>query len=182
MSKSRLESTSKFLSLILRHAPETIGIQLDANGWADVAELLEKAAQHGKPITRELLNEVVATSDKKRFAFSADEQSIRANQGHSVAAVDLELRPTPPPPVLYHGTASRFVDSIKATGLRSQSRNHVHLSSQMETAVSVGKRHGSPVVLTIQAQAMHAQGHPFYLSENGVWLTADVPAAFIGFP
>jgi putative RNA 2'-phosphotransferase len=118
MNKNKLESTSKFLSLILRHAPETVNLQLDQHGWANVAELLEKSAAHGKAFTRLELEEVIATSDKKRFALSEDGLSIRANQGHSVASVDLALPPGTPPAILYHGTASRFVDSIKASGLR----------------------------------------------------------------
>ncbi|MYM27326.1 RNA 2'-phosphotransferase [Duganella sp. CY15W] len=182
MNKNKLESTSKFLSLILRHAPETVNLQLDQHGWANVAELLEKSAAHGKAFTRSELEEVVATSDKKRFALSEDGLSIRANQGHSVASVDLALPPATPPAILYHGTASRFVDSIKASGLHARSRNHVHLSLQKDTAMNVGQRHGKPVILEVRAQAMHQQGHQFYVSENGVWLTEAVPASFISFP
>ncbi|QGZ39775.1 putative RNA 2'-phosphotransferase [Pseudoduganella flava] len=176
------ERISRFLSLILRHAPDTIGLALDGNGWADVAELLEKAARHGTPLTLDLLRDVVATNDKQRFAFSDDGLRIRASQGHSLRSVDLALQPQTPPDVLYHGTASRFVTSIRQAGLRPGARRHVHLSTDIDTAVKVGTRYGVPVVLTIQAAAMHALGHLFYRADNGVWLTDAVPARFIAFP
>ena len=171
--------TSKFLSLVLRHAPETIGLSLDANGWAEVDQLLAQAASHGKAITRAQLDAVVANDSKTRYAYSDDGLRIRANQGHSLAAVDIGLPPATPPAALYHGTASRFVDAIREQGLRPGSRNHVHLSATEDTAVNVGSRHGKPVVLSIDTAAMLAQGHVFYLSANGVWLTDAVPAAFI---
>ena len=175
-------NTSKFLSLILRHAPEKIGLVLDTQGWADIGQLLAQAARHGRRLSREQLDDVVARDSKTRYAISADGLRIRANQGHSLAAVDIALPPSTPPAVLYHGTASRFVDAIRAGGLLAGARNHVHLSSSLETAVAVGARHGKPVVLTVDAAAMQAQGHAFYVSDNGVWLTHAVPAAFIGFP
>lgn len=174
--------TSKFLSLVLRHAPETIGLTLDASGWADVHQLLAQAASHGTAITREQLNDVVANDSKMRYTFSIDGLRIRANQGHSLAAVDIGLPPAIPPAVLYHGTACRFVDSIREQGLLPGSRNHVHLSATEDTAVSVGSRHGKPVVLAIDTAAMQAQGQVFYLAANGVWLSDAVPAAFITFP
>ena len=177
-----LVNTSKYLSLILRHAPEKIGLALDTQGWADIGQLLALAAQHGRRISREQLNDVVARDSKTRYAISADGLRIRANQGHSLAAVDIALPPATPPAMLYHGTAGRFVDAIRAGGLLPGSRNHVHLSSNRETAVAVGARHGRPVVLTVDAAAMRAQGHVFYVSDNGVWLTDAVPVAFIGFP
>ena len=176
-----LVQTSKFLSLILRHAPEKIGLALDANGWADIGQLLAQAARHGRSLSREDLNEVVARDGKTRYAISDDGLRIRANQGHSLAAVDIGLPPAAPPAMLYHGTASRFVEAIRAAGLLPGSRNHVHLSSNRETAVAVGARHGKPVVLTVDAAAMQAHGHAFYVSANGVWLTHAVPQAFIGF-
>ncbi|OEZ85128.1 RNA 2'-phosphotransferase [Janthinobacterium sp. HH104] len=177
-----LVNTSKFLSLILRHAPEKIGLALDPQGWADIGQLLALAAQHGRGLSREQLDEVVGRDSKTRYAISDDGLRIRANQGHSLSAVDIGLPPSTPPAVLYHGTASRFVDAIRAGGLAPGSRNHVHLSSNHETAVAVGARHGKPVVLTVDAAAMRAQGHVFYVSDNGVWLTQAVPVAFIGFP
>lgn len=176
-----LTRTSKFLSLVLRHKPEEIGLTLDENGWADVDELLRLVNQHGRKLNRPLLERVVADNDKKRFAFSDDGTRIRASQGHSVE-VDLALPPTEPPELLYHGTASRFVDSIRATGLHSANRQHVHLSLDITTATKVGQRHGKPVILVVRAGQMVTAGHRFYLSANGVWLTERVPVEFIDFP
>ena len=172
---------SKFLSLVLRHEPQRIGIVLDSAGWTDVAGLLAACAAHGMAMTRDQLAEVVATSDKQRFALSDDGARIRANQGHSVD-VELELAPATPPDVLYHGTADRFLDSIRAQGLVKQERHHVHLSATREVAIQVGARHGRPVVLVVRAAAMVAAGHAFYRSANGVWLVDHVPAAFLDFP
>ncbi|WP_338767157.1 RNA 2'-phosphotransferase [Massilia sp. METH4] len=176
------ERTSRFLSLILRHAPDTIGLSLDRNGWADVAELLATATAHGTPLTLETLRHVVAGNDKQRFAFSEDGLRIRASQGHSLRSVDLELAPAIPPAVLYHGTASRFITSIRQSGLKPGSRQHVHLSADRETAIKVGARYGVPVVLEVRAAELHTQGHVFYESDNGVWLTDAVPVRFIEFP
>ncbi|QYG07486.1 RNA 2'-phosphotransferase [Janthinobacterium sp. PAMC25594] len=177
-----LVQTSKFLSLILRHSPEKIGLALDAQGWADIGQLLALAARHGRRLSREQLDDVVARDSKTRYAISDDGLRIRANQGHSLATVDIALPPATPPAMLYHGTASRFVEAIRAAGLLPGARNHVHLSASRETAVAVGARHGKPVVLTVAAAAMQAQGHVFYVSDNGVWLTQAVPQVFIGFP
>jgi putative RNA 2'-phosphotransferase len=178
---TNLVQLSKFLSLVLRHKPEEIGLALDENGWANVDELLRLASQSGRPLTRPILEQIVAESDKQRFAFSDDGRRIRANQGHSLA-VDLALPPSQPPEMLYHGTASRFLDSIRAGGLQAGSRQHVHLSLDVATAIKVGQRHGKPVVLEVRAGAMHAAGNPFYLSANGVWLTERVPVEFLTFP
>ena len=172
------ERISKFLSMILRHKPEAIGLELDASGWADVQTLLDKANAGGHALSRDAVEQVVANSDKKRFVFSDDGQRIRANQGHSIT-VDLGLAAIPPPALLFHGTATRFLAAIRSTGLTPQSRQSVHLSASVDVALSVGKRHGTPVVLTVHAQKMHAAGHPFYLSANGVWLTAAVPPQFL---
>lgn len=177
----KLVRLSKFLSLVLRHEPEKIGIVLDANGWVAVDDLLAAAARAGTSISREQLDQVVVTNDKKRFAFSSDGSRIRASQGHSVE-VDLGLAPVVPPERLYHGTATRFVESIRAEGLRAQSRQHVHLSPDEETAIKVGQRHGKPVVLVVRAGAMHQAGHVFYRSENGVWLTEAVPPGYLEIP
>lgn len=171
-------STSKFLSLVLRHNPQAIGLSLDPNGWADIAELLERMALHGRPISRAFLEDVVATNDKKRFSISEDGHRIRANQGHSMA-VDLGLRSQEPPPLLFHGTTIRHLASIQTHGLLKQGRQQVHLSPDETTATKVGQRHGPPVVLRIAAQHMHQDGYTFYLSANGVWLTDHVPAAYI---
>lgn len=172
------KSTSKLLSLVLRHQPEKIGICLDAHGWVDVELLLNRLNATGHRVDRALLEEVVATSDKQRFAFSPDRSQIRANQGHSVA-VDLALPTTIPPPVLYHGTALLNLPSIKTSGLVAGSRHDVHLSVNTDTAKRVGERHGRPVVLKVDAARMHADGHKFQISANGVWLVAAVPQAYI---
>ncbi len=176
-----LRQTSKFLSLVLRHQPQTLGLRLDPQGWVEVETLLAQAAAHGQPITRDQLQRVVAENDKQRFALSDDGQRIRANQGHSVE-VQLGLPPREPPERLFHGTASRFLDSIRREGLRPGQRQHVHLSSDEATAQRVGQRHGRPVVLIVQSRAMAAEGHEFYLSENGVWLTLAVPVRFLEIP
>lgn len=164
---------SKFLSLVLRHKPEEIGLVLDGEGWAVTDELLAKA-----DISLEELKEIVTTNEKQRFAFSNDQSKIRASQGHSVS-VDLALQPALPPEILYHGTADRNIPSILEKGLVKGSRNHVHLSANIETAITVGRRYGKPVVLEIRARQMAAEGHEFFISENGVWLTDSVPAGFI---
>ena len=178
---SSLVPLSRFLSLVLRHDPGTIGLRLDANGWADVTDLLEKAAAHGQPIDRTLLERIVVENDKKRFAFSADGMRIRANQGHSVS-IDLALPPLAPPPTLFHGTATRNLASIRASGLHGGERQHVHLSGDPVTATKVGARHGKPVVIVVRAGEMAIAGHIFYRADNGVWLTAAVPAKFLDFP
>lgn len=172
---------SKFLSLVLRHQPQAVGLTLDEAGWVSIDQLLRACAAHGTLITRNDLVRIVETSDKKRFAFSEDGIRIRANQGHSVE-VDLQLQPQTPPELLFHGTASRFIEAIRAEGLSKQARHHVHLSAEWETAVAVGKRHGKPTVLTIRAGEMHREGHTFFLSANGVWLVDQVPTSFIDFP
>lgn len=178
--KDRANKISKFLSLVLRHQPEKIGITLDREGWTPVAALLSAFAAHGRPLTLGELQAVVRANDKQRFSFSPDGLSIRANQGHSVQ-VELGYEAVPPPPVLYHGTAERFLPAIKAQGLLRGQRHHVHLSAQVTTATAVGRRYGRPVVLTIASGAMHSDGHPFFRSANGVWLTAHVPVCYITF-
>lgn len=178
---ANLVRTSKFLSLVLRHQPEKIGLNLDEQGWADVAELIRLANQDGHQLTPELLQRVVSENDKQRFAFDDDGLKIRASQGHSVE-VDLDLPSTEPPAILYHGTASRFLDSIRATGLNSASRQHVHLSRDETTATKVGARHGRPVILIVRAAEMFAAGHQFFRSANGVWLTEVVPVQYLEFP
>ena len=179
--KSRRRNVSKFLSYVLRHNPDTIGIELDEAGWVDVNELLAGCERNGRHLTREELAEVVATNDKQRFAFSQDGRSIRASQGHSIP-VDLGYAPTPPPAVLYHGTVEGNLPAITREGITKGDRHAVHLSPDRETAAKVGSRHGRPVVLEIDAAAMHADGHRFYLSANGVWLTEHVPPAYVSFP
>lgn len=171
-------ATSKFLSLVLRHRPEVIGITLDAEGWVPVEDLLAASARGGRAITREQLDAVVRTNDKQRFAFSADGTRIRANQGHSLP-IDLGLVSVEPPELLYHGTVSRFLESIRRDGLVKGNRHHVHLSPDIQTATKVGQRRGRPVVLVIEAGRMFRDGHKFYRSENGVWLTDAVPPGYL---
>lgn len=168
---------SRFLSLVLRHKPWTIGLDLDSHGWASVDELIEKAAPR-RALTRELIEKVVHGNDKQRFALSADGTRIRANQGHSIE-IDIGLEMQVPPDVLYHGTATRFLAAIKAEGLKRGKRHHVHLSPDADTARAVGARYGKPVVLRIDAKGMHEQGMAFFVSANGVWLTERVPASYI---
>lgn len=178
---SDLTALSRFMSYALRHAPEAAGFELDGEGWAEVSELVRGAQAAGHPLTDALLREIVRTSDKQRFRLSDDGRRIRASQGHSVA-VDLHLSPVVPPETLFHGTATRFLPSIQAEGLKPGSRQHVHLSDTEETATAVGRRHGRAVVLRVAAGAMHRDGFAFYRSENGVWLTEHVPPRFLDAP
>jgi len=165
------------LSLVLRHKPEDIGLTLDRHGWARVDELLRCLKKHKLGITREDLNDIVATNNKQRFRFSDDGLRIRANQGHSID-IDLELQPQEPPKLLYHGTARRFLPSIGREGLKPGSRQHVHLSADRETATAVGKRHGKLVILRVDAARLHTDGYKLYRSDNGVWLTDKVPVGY----
>ena len=174
----RLTRVSKYLSLHLRHRPDALGLTLAPGGWVPVDKLLRAAARHGFTISRDELRQVVAENDKQRFAFDERGTRIRANQGHSVE-VDLELEELAPPAVLYHGTGHRAVSAIFAEGLRKMERHHVHLSADQQTAVKVGSRHGRPVVFAVDAEAMARDGHVFYRSANGVWLTDSVPAAYL---
>ena len=169
---------SKFLSLILRHQPDKIGLLLDDNGYANVDQLLSQAAKHRVHFTKTELETVVAENDKQRFAFNEDHSKIRASQGHSIK-VDLELSPQEPPEFLFHGTVSRSVSGILQSGIQKMSRQHVHLSVDKTTATKVGSRRGAPVILTILSGQMHRDGLPFYISANGVWLTDHVPAKYI---
>ncbi len=178
MNAKQLVALSKFLSRHLRHAPAELGLTLEPGGWVAVDDLLAGCAHHGKPITRAELDEIVRTSDKQRFAFDETGARIRANQGHSVD-VDLQLAPTEPPPILYHGTAEPNLDTIRQHGLKKMARHHVHLSPDVATARKVGQRHGKPVIFAVDAAAMRARGHLFYCSANGVWLTDEVPAGFL---
>ena len=179
MSSSE-KSLSKFLSLILRHKPATILLSLDENGWAKVDELIKQANLYKVPLTHESLCRIVETNDKKRFVFSEDGLMIRANQGHSIS-VDLQLTEAEPPPLLYHGTALKNIDSIKANGLLKRQRHHVHLSEDRLTAKSVGGRYGKPIVIGVNAGEMYRSGFKFFQSENGVWLTDYVPAHYLDF-
>jgi putative RNA 2'-phosphotransferase len=179
MDKNTEIKFSKLLSLLLRHKPEEIGLTLDAEGWADVNELLERLRKTGKTRSKDDLRQVVASNDKKRFSFNDDETKIRANQGHSLKNVDLRMQPQEPPAVLFHGTAERFLKSIMETGIDKRSRQHVHLSKDKVTAQAVGSRHGKAIILTIAAKQMYDDGLHFYLSDNSVWLTDFVDVKYI---
>ena len=169
---------SKFLSKHLRHSPEAIGLILQAGGWVEIADLLEACGRNGMPITRDELDFVVENNDKKRLGIDETGLRIRAQQGHSVH-VDLELAPSAPPEILFHGTGAGSVTPILQQGLRKMNRHHVHLSAETETARRVGGRHGRPVVLVVLAGEMQRKGHVFYQSGNGVWLTEVVPPQFL---
>lgn len=174
-----MKKTSVFISLILRHKPEVIGISLDNHGWADVNELIAGINATGKyQIDMPMLEEIVRTDNKQRYSFNEDKTKIRANQGHSIQ-VDVELKEVQPPELLYHGTGEKYVESIRKEGLISKSRLYVHLSKDLETAVNVGSRHGKPHIFTVHTGAMYRNGFVFYLSENGVWLTKTVPTEYL---
>lgn len=176
--ETNITRLSKFLSYVLRHAPGEIGLALGEGGWVSTDELIARARAHGQGLTPEILREIVATNDKKRFTLSSDGMRIRAAQGHSVA-VDLELTPVVPPGVLYHGTAASVLDRILAEGLKPQTRRHVHLSADRETARKVGMRHGRPVILLVAAGRMGDDGLLFYQADNGVWLTGPVAPIYL---
>lgn len=172
-----IKETSKFMSLILRHKPETIGISLDEHGWADVDELIAGISKTHE-FSRDMLEEIVRTDEKQRYSFNEDKTLIRANQGHSIP-VDVELDEVEPPEELWHGTGEKYVSSIDKEGLIPKSRLYVHLSKDKETAVKVGKRHGKPVLYIVKAGEMCKDGYKFYLSKNGVWLTKEVPVKYL---
>ncbi|MBR4643225.1 MAG: RNA 2'-phosphotransferase [Selenomonadaceae bacterium] len=169
-----MKSTSKFLSLILRHKPQIVGIELDEHGWAEVEELIRRV----KNLDRATLEQIVATDEKQRYSFSADKKLIRANQGHSIP-VDVELAELEPPEILYHGTSEKFSASINAQGLLKMSRLYVHLSSDIDTATKVGRRHGVPKIFIVESGKMFIDGYKFFRSVNGVWLTEHVPAKYL---
>jgi putative RNA 2'-phosphotransferase len=171
-------NVSKFLSLVLRHRPSVIGLTLDDSGWADIAQLVELGRKSGVSLSLGKILQAVAESDKQRFAISENGLKIRANQGHSIA-VDLGFKKANPPELLYHGTASNNLTAIRQQGIVKGNRQYVHLSIDKATALSVGKRYGKPVVLTVQAGRMNQDGFSFYLSLNGVWLTDHVPAGYL---
>ena len=176
--QSGLIRVSKYLAKYLRHAPHELGLTLQPGGWVSVDDLLEATRSHGFPISYDELVESVETNDKRRFSFDETGDLIRANQGHSVE-VDLHLEAKEPPEILYHGTVERFLMSIMEEGLNKGRRHHVHLSKDVETARKVGARRGKPVVLRIESGRMYRDGHTFYLSSNGVWLTDAVPPEYL---
>lgn len=178
MTAARRTTLSKYLSKHLRHTPEALGLTLGEGGWVSIDALLSAASDNEFQLTRNELNEVVRLCSKQRFAIDPAGEFIRANQGHSVD-VDLALEPLLPPPVLYHGTATRFREPILSSGLIKMSRQHVHLSADVATADSVGKRHGKPLVLLVDSMKMNRDGYAFYRSTNGVWLTDHVPPRYL---
>lgn len=180
MNEKEIKRKSKFLSLILRHNPQLIQLELDKNGWVNVEDLLIKSKRKIN-LTIDELEIVVKTNKKKRFSFNEEKTKIRANQGHSLKNIDLEFKAVKPPQFLYHGTVAKFMQSIKENGLQKMSRQHVHLSSEKETAINVGSRRGKAVILSIRALEMHHNGFELYLSDNGVWLTDKVPTEYIEF-
>lgn len=179
--RPELVSKSRSLARILRHKPELWGVRLDNEGWCQISELLAGAADHGKDLTVDELLEIVETNEKRRFTLSADGRSIRAAQGHSVD-VDLKLRTSVPPHVLYHGTVRKHMPAILQEGLRPMSRHAVHLSATKEAALAVGARRGAPVILVVDSYAMHRDGYQFQQAENSVWLTAAVPSKYLRLP
>ena len=174
-----MKKTSVFISLILRHKPSAAGIELDKHGWARVDKLIEGVNSTGRyTLDMAKLEEIVRTDSKQRYSFNEDKTLIRANQGHSIS-VDVELKKCEPPGILYHGTAEKFIDSIMKEGLKPVSRLYVHLSTDIETAMNVGSRHGKPFVFKVNSGEMRRNGFDFFLSENGVWLTKSVPVEFL---
>lgn len=172
-----LRDVSKYMSLILRHKPETIGISLDEHGWANVEDLITGIAKDNE-FNMEILEEIVRRDEKQRYSFNEDKTLIRANQGHSIP-VDVELEEWVPPEILWHGTGEKYVESIDREGLISKSRLYVHLSKDEDTAIKVGSRHGKPVIYNVKAKQMYDDGYKFYLSVNGVWLTKEVPVKYL---
>ena len=172
-----LKNISKYLSLILRHKPEVIGISLDEHGWANVEELIAGIAKD-HDFNMELLEEIVRSDEKQRYSFNEDKTLIRANQGHSVP-VDVELVEQIPPDILWHGTGEKYVSAIDTEGLIPKSRLYVHLSKDEDTATKVGTRHGKPVVYHVLAKKMYDDGYKFFISVNGVWLTKTVPVKYL---
>ena len=178
MSKDELKKISKSMSYVLRHRPDSVGLELQKGGWVEVMDLLDAFARSGQPLARDVLEQVVAESDKQRFELSEDRSRIRARQGHS-AEVDLGYLPSVPPDRLYHGTATRNLESIFQQGLLKGDRHHVHMSTSIETMVQVAMRHGKPVVLAVDAARMHAEGFEFFVTGNQVWLTEHVPPQYL---
>ena len=180
MNPKEIKRISKAMSLALRHRPEVFNLELDSQGWCNVEQLINNFNKKGYALNINLLQKVVEQNDKKRFAFNKANNKIRANQGHSIS-IELGYQPIQPPSILYHGTATKYLASIRSQGLLKRQRHHVHLSHNYDTAVQVGNRHGTVVVLSIRAADMHRAGYQFFLSENEVWLTDHVPTDYIIF-
>lgn len=176
-----MKSDSVFMSYVLRHDPDAINLDMDKRGWVSIQQLIDNANVVNRKLNLDLIKKIVRENNKGRFAISEDGKFIRALQGHSLSKerVSIEFEEKVPPSILYHGTATKFMDSIKERGLISNNRQYVHLSSNEETAVNVGSRHGTPIILEINTQEMINDGHIFFLSENGVWLTDNVPVKYL---
>ncbi|MEL7533199.1 MAG: RNA 2'-phosphotransferase [Bacteroidota bacterium] len=181
LSEKEARRIGKFISLVLRHQPQKIGLKLDPEGWAEVDQLLQQLAKHGTKINKVQLDFIVETNNKKRYRYSEDGLKIRAQQGHSIK-VELDYAPVVPPQFLFHGTAERFVESIRQGGLQKRKRHHVHMSGDLETASQVGSRHGKLIVLEVESGRMHEDGYHFYCTPNEVWLTDSVPVEYLIFP
>lgn len=177
-NKEKYERLSVFISLILRHKPEVIGLTLDNQGYLEIDKLIEGINKSGRYINEQILTDIVNSDNKQRYSYNEDKTKIRANQGHSIP-VDLGLQVHHPPEYLYHGTSEKCIERIMKEGLNKQSRSHVHLSDNIDTARDVGGRRGKPVILLINSEKMYKDGYEFYLSENGVWLTEEVPVKYI---
>lgn len=178
MNEKDKKHISKFISLVLRHAPEKIGLKLDENGWADINELIQKSKGKNIFFTHDELNLIVKTNDKKRFALNEDSSKIRANQGHSIN-IEIGLLPIEPLLLLYHGTGEKSVDFILKSGIQKMTRQYVHLSQDIVTATNVGFRHGRPRIFKVNSRYMYENGIDFFQSENGVWLTDYVDKEYI---
>lgn len=177
MSAAKIKR-SKFLSLVLRHNPSIIGLELGSNGWVSIEKLSQNSQQSKQPLSVDEINEIAASNEKKRFTISEDGLLIRAAQGHSLG-IELNLEPTQPPEILYHGTAEKFIEAIKLQGLLPMTRDYVHLSKDTETALKVGSRHGKPRIIKVSAFEMATNGYKFFRAENGVWLVKEVPANYL---
>lgn len=182
MDSKRRTHLSKFLSRILRHDPGSVGLALDEGGWCEIDRLASAMTDARSPVTPDEIHHVAASCPKRRFAVSDDGLRIRANQGHSLAEVELGYEPRTPPDMLYHGTAVRSLEAIRREGLRPMSRRHLHLFETPDTPQEVARRHGPPALLVVEASRMHATGHSFYHAPNGVWLADAVPPEFLRFP
>lgn len=179
ISMSKLTKFSRFLSYLLRHRPDEINLTIDSQGWVSVNELITNLEKEQKyKVNLDILKEIVDTDDKQRYSFKDDFKYIRANQGHSID-LDINFKEYKPSGVLYHGTATRFINNIFNSGLKPMSRQYVHLSKDIETAKKVGSRHGKPAILVVDAVSMINDGFKFYESDNGVVLIKEVPSNYL---
>jgi putative RNA 2'-phosphotransferase len=172
MAKYTRESV--FISYCLRHGAAAINLPIDTEGWVLTSDLVDKCVEQYSKFTFDILKQIVAEDTKGRYSFNDNKMMIRANQGHSLAIVSITYEKKIPPPELYHGTSIDLLDDIIEEGIIKMGRHHVHLSDNLATAISVGRRHGEPAIITIDTVAMTNAGIEFFLSDNGVWLTDSV--------